>query len=99
MEFSTKKSRRCSLIVYSLFFRVIDMSKMNWLGMETEIKEVLSDVFLGEYEALRCIDEIVARYTGRGNSMSAMSDEEYDRLAKTHPKYFDWDGNSCLSKK
>ncbi len=66
----------------------------NWAGLETEIRAVLKDHAIDPTDALRCIDEIVARYTGRGNSMYApiaIGSPERTRLENTFPLFFNWE--------
>lgn len=63
---------------------------MDWLGMETEIRAVLKDRDFDPRDALRCVDEIVARYTGRGHAMPAPTEEERRRLENCYPRHFDW---------
>jgi hypothetical protein len=63
---------------------------IDWLGMEQEIREILRDEQFPPEDALKCIDEILARYTLRGAEIRGISQEDYDRLSNQHPKYFDW---------
>ena len=70
------------------------MRKPNWLAMEREMHEVLGsarDCSMCERDALRCIDEILARYTGRGNTSHNPGEEELLRLEGLYPTYFDWE--------
>lgn len=60
------------------------------LQAENEIRSVLRDGGFDPRDALRCIDEIVARYTGCGNSLPPPSDSERRRLENCYPAYFDW---------
>lgn len=62
--------------------------KMDWLGMEREIREVLSDPDFEPEDALACIDEILARYTRRGNERQ-LPDDERQRLANWYPQHFE----------
>jgi hypothetical protein len=57
------------------------------------VAKLLSDDCFQPRDALRCIDEIVARYTGRGNSMDRMllDDPERKRLENCYPVYFNWE--------
>lgn len=60
------------------------------LQVENELRAVLRDSDFDPRDALRCIDEILARYTGCGNAMPAMSDAERKRLENCYPRPFDW---------
>ena len=64
-------------------------NKIDWLKMEMEMREVLSDSDISTEDAISCLDEILARYTRRGNCVE-MPAVEYDRLKNQYPKYFDW---------
>jgi len=67
--------------------------KMDWLGMETELREVLGDEEMSHEDKLICLDEVLARYTGRGNALKPEpSDDERAARKGYYPKHFDWEG-------
>ncbi len=64
--------------------------KIKWLQLENEIRTILRDSDFFADDALKCIDECLARHTGRGNEIY-VSEEEYKRLEQQYPLFFDWD--------
>lgn len=68
--------------------------KIDWLQFEHELREVLHTVNrspdLDHTDALTCIDEIIARHTGRGNEL-LFNEQVYDRLSARFPAWFDWE--------
>ena len=64
---------------------------MDWVGMREEIVEVLENPLICDpHEAILCVDEILARYSRRGNSLS-LAFAEWEATKSKWPKYFTWD--------
>lgn len=64
--------------------------KINWLALENEIREILMDDDFDPNDALICIDECLARHTGRGNSRKYFDENRRKEYENKYPKYFDW---------
>ena len=62
---------------------------VDWLSMETEMREVLGGAGFEPGEALACLDEILARYTRRGNCRELAAEQRRD-YENRYPRYFDW---------
>jgi hypothetical protein len=68
---------------------------MDWLGMERELRDLLRDPDNWDDDTLRdtllCVDEILARYTLRGNSAPFELPEEKRRdMENRFPVHFSW---------
>lgn len=64
--------------------------EINWLKMETQIRMVLEDKDMSSADKVLCIDEIIAKFTRRGNEIPVF-EKEYQRLANQFPTPFDWE--------
>lgn len=64
---------------------------VRWNLVENELRSVLGNGEIGPITKLVCIDEILARYTGRGNEIpEEIYSKERKAASLTYPEYFDW---------